>query len=170
MTVGFLVGGCSSNLRVSADVDYRGKTCAALGREFGRYLNTEILHIEETGEPKYVVAQRSGPPVIRDVLDMVNNPTPDDEYSLVFFAPVGHLLELGEVIRARELPCTAEQLARASEGEISEEVKATLLRDFQTAPPGELQRPGTWEEWWRTFGNTAVSTPTTPPGTEGSAP
>ncbi len=168
MMVGVTLSACSSNLRLSADVDYRSKTCSGLGREFGRYLDTEIRHIEKTGEPRYVVARRSGPPIIRDILDMADNPTPEDEFSLIFFAPAGHLLELGKVIRKLDLTCSAEQLAAASDGEVSEEVKATLLRDFR--PPDDPQRPGTWEEWWQQRGSIAVSTPLPPPGTGGSAP
>ena len=168
--LGLVFAACSSNVKLSADVDYRGTTCTALGREFGRYLDSEILHIQKTGEPKYLVTRRSGVPVVRDILDRVDNPTPKDEFSLLFFAPVGHLLELGEVIRDRDLPCTTEQLAKASDPEVSEAVKATLLESLRQAPPGQPETAATWLDWWRIHGGTAVSTPVTPPGTEGSAP
>lgn len=163
------VSACSSNLDLSADVEYRSDTCAGLGREFGRYLDDEIRHIEERGEAKYVVAQRDGLPVIRDLLDAADDPAPEDERSLLFFAPVGHLLELGEVIRDRELPCTTQEMAAASDGEVSDKVKATLLRNVQLPPP-DSERAPTWEDWWRLYGGTAVSTPAIPPGTGVSRP
>ena len=159
---GVLVGACSNNLTLSADVDYRGKTCAGLGREFGRYLDTDVAHIERTGEARYFKAERSGqPPVVRDILGIADSGTPDDKLSLLFLAPVGHMRELGEAIRARELSCSSEELAAASERELSEDVKATLLGSLQpqAADPTAPGADQTWAGWWELYGGAAVSAP-----------
>jgi len=160
---------CANDLRLSADVDYRGTTCSGLGREFGRYLNSEILHIQKTGEPRYVVTEREGLPVIRDILDKVDDPTPANSDSLIFHAPAGLLVELGKVIRARDLACTAEQLAAASDAQVSKEVKATLFEDLPP-PAADPQTAAGWDQWWRVYGGIAVSAPAAPPRTDGSRP
>ena len=157
-----LCGACSNELSLSANVDYRTNSCAGLGREFGRYLDAEIAHIEKTGEAKYFVAERTGqPPLIRDVLSGSDSGVPEDKLSLVFVAPAGHLRELGEAITARDLDCSAEDLATASENEISDKVKERLLDGLQppASGPAGSKADKTWADWWEVYGPVAVSAP-----------
>ena len=162
LLVGLLAGACSNDLRLSAHVEYKAKTCAGLGEEFGRYLDAEVAHIEKTGEPRYFKAERSGqPPVVRDILGLADSGTPKDKFSLLFFAPVGHMLELGKAIRARQLSCSAEELAAASEGEVSQGVQESLLERLQPQTPGApaAEADQTWVDWWEAYGGAAVSDP-----------
>lgn len=144
--------GCSNSIDLSADVEYRATDCDGLGHEFGRYLDADIRHIVETGEPRYFVARRRHPPVLREVLAIADTGMPEDEQSLLFMAPIGHIYAYGEAVRERGLACTADQLIASSDQEVSAETKAVLTGGIQHQPAGPAR---TWEDWWETHRSTA---------------